>query len=197
MGSHRNSLYLSNPIMLGVSAPLVSRGLQPLHHRFDARCRVRRTALVDVTCHRQRARNLPYDLRCPLGDRRCRRLAAATNSGSRSAYELRPSHFPWVSRMRSRAPLSLVTSRLFSNCANDPAIWRIITLEGSVVSVRSSPFAVSTLTPRLMNKFLRGQITGKPACILNKSRSDRLVLKEIKELLRLGQFRVDPAPSLF
>jgi hypothetical protein len=39
--------------------------------------------------------------------------------------------------MRSRAPLSFVTSRVSWYWANDPAIWRIMTLEGSVVSLRS------------------------------------------------------------
>jgi hypothetical protein len=39
--------------------------------------------------------------------------------------------------------LSFVTSRVFSNCAND-----LMTLEGLLVPVRSSPFAVSTLMLR-------------------------------------------------
>jgi len=69
--------------------------------------------------------------------------------------------------MRSRAPLSFVTSRVFSYCANDPAICRIMTREGSLVSVRSSPLAVSTLTFRLIGK-------STPSSWATRSRANRL-----------------------
>ena len=47
--------------------------------------------------------------------------------------------------------LSLATSLAFSYSANDAAIWRIILREGSLLSVRSSPLAVRTRTPRLLS----------------------------------------------
>ena len=43
----------------------------------------------------------------------------------------------------------MATSLAFSYSANDPAICRIILCEGSLLSVRSSPLAVRSRTPRL------------------------------------------------
>src|SRR6478672_4246513 len=96
-------------------------------------------------------------------------LAIRTISGFISAWLLRPSHLPVVRRLRSRAALSLATSLAFSYSANDPAIWRIILREGSLLSVRSSPPAVRTRTPRLISASV-------PSSCVTSSRANREVL---------------------
>ena len=58
----------------------------------------------------------------------------------------RPSQRPRSALTRSRAWRRLAISRAFSYSAKAPAICRIILREGSLSSVRSSPFAVSTRT---------------------------------------------------
>jgi hypothetical protein len=60
----------------------------------------------------------------PFAERRRKRFASLTRSGFISTWLLRPSHLP-TARFRSRAARSFETSRHFSYCANEPAIWRI------------------------------------------------------------------------
>ena len=65
---------------------------------------------------------------------------------------MRPSiRRPSAALLRSRAPFSFATRRAFSYWAKAPAIWRIITLAGSAVLVRSSPELVRTRTPRAVS----------------------------------------------
>src|SRR5438477_3308949 len=60
--------------------------------------------------------------------------------------DLRPSQWPCSALTRSHVWRKI--SRAFSYSANAPAICRIILRDGSLRSVRSSPLAVSTRTPR-------------------------------------------------
>ena len=74
-------------------------------------------------------------------------------SGRSSTCGLRPSHFSFSWRTRSRAWRGLETRRAFSYSANAPAIWRIIRV-GSSLAVKSSPEAVSSRTPRLIRRVI-------------------------------------------
>src|SRR5262249_56336502 len=56
----------------------------------------------------------------------CISRASAATSGRASARVLRPPHLPVSAFLRSRAALSLWTSRAFSYCAKLPAIRRIM-----------------------------------------------------------------------
>ena len=75
--------------------------------------------------------------------------------------------------------------RAFSSSAKAPAIWRMAFLKGSSVAVRSSPAAVSTRTPGLIErqdaKLLGDELAGKPLGILDQHRADAVALDAIEE----------------
>ena len=104
--------------------------------------------------------------------------------GRSSPCGLRPSHFPFSWRTRSRAWRSLETRRAFSYSAKAPAIWRIIFRVGSSLAVRSSPEAVSRRTPRLNAQLLGHQFAGKATGVFHDDRPDAVTRSQLSRCLR-------------
>ena len=87
-------------------------------------------------------------------------------------------------RLRSRAR-NLATRRPFSYSMKAPATWRIILRPRSSLSVRSSPDAVTSRTPRLassaMPQLLHDQVARKAAGILDEDNADAIVLDAVEQ----------------
>ena len=112
-------------------------------------------------------------------------LGQGDGLGAQPRCGLRPSHFPFSWRTRSRAWRSLETRRAFSYSAKAPAIWRIIFRVGSSLAVRSSPEAVRMGRPAADQEgdaqFLGHQLARKPAGILDNDGTHAVALDAVKE----------------
>jgi hypothetical protein len=78
------------------------RGRGAFYHGLDARGRIRLALFVAVAHRVQFARNVPRDLRCPLGERPCKRL--------------RPSIPRWIVRPWTALPLQVSVGRKLQHC---------------------------------------------------------------------------------
>ena len=79
-------------------------------------------------------------------------------------------------------PITKGTRRAFSYSANEPAICRIILRDGSLLSVRSSPLAVKTRTPRRIRAMM-------PSSCVTSSRANREASSQITTRTPLPSIR--------